>query len=854
MLRNKVTLSLSPLALLTLAACGGGAASGGGSGGGGSSFSQSKVLNFEKGPLNNALAFLDYNNNGTLDAGEPSGRTNAKGGITLTATQADYTVVGIADEQTVDASTGATLSGVTLKAPSNSTMVTPTTTLMEESGLTAAQVGKVLGLPDNVDPLTFSAFATGVDAADALAVEKASQQVMSVVNAFAAAAEGSGAKVEDAFEAALKSVAEVVKTKAANLTDSSANASDKKLDFTNTDDLALIKSKVTDEVAKNSDVNKDAFDRVTDNTLTAVKNVNTKIANVSDLTSDTTKNVFSTKQALAVQVKTASKAEATLKDSGKNTITFTDSEKVNDAAKNAAPTDISLDKTEISEDAASLIVGTLSTTDDQDGGSFTYTIAEIDGTDYASFTINQSNGELSFKNQPDYETKSSYNLTIISTDAGGKSFSKSLEIKITDANDTPTVANPIADQTFAEDTPFVFQFNSNVFADVDATDNLTYTAATDSGSGIIYNSLTFPIFTPSSRALSGTADNSKIGTYDIIITATDTQGASVSDTFKLTFTNTNDAPTVANEISDQKVIIGDSLNFKMDSNTFADVDVNDTLTYTTTTVDNVTVPSWLAFNATTQTFSGTPQDSDVGVVNLKVTATDAAGFEVSDNFKIDVVLPNTPSDIYGTTSYNESDNSLNAGNLGTVDADQESGHTYVLKTGLDSASFTLTSAGALSFVARPDYETKSSYSITVETKDADGKTYEETLKISITDSYEGFVISGSTTDRFGYSNQREGVSNLGDVNGDGFDDIIVIDVDADTSYVIYGSTGSGTDVNISDVIAGTGGFSINGTGRGVGYVNSISNAGDLNGDGYDDIIMGASEAGHTSSTEPSGEV
>jgi hypothetical protein len=34
-------------------------------------------------------------------------------------------------------------------------------------------------------PLTFNPYADGVSASDALAVEKASQQVMSVVNAFA---------------------------------------------------------------------------------------------------------------------------------------------------------------------------------------------------------------------------------------------------------------------------------------------------------------------------------------------------------------------------------------------------------------------------------------------------------------------------------------------------------------------------------------------------------------------------------------------------------------------------------------------------------------------------------------------
>jgi hypothetical protein len=54
----------------------------------------------------------------------------------------------------------------------------------------------------------------------------------------------------------------------------------------------------------------------------------------------------------------------------------------------------------------------------------------------------------------------------------------------------------------------------------------------------------------------------------------------------------------------------------------------------------------------------------------------------------------------------ESDSTLSVGNLSTVDANQGSGHKYTLVGGTDAASFTLTEAGALSFVTQPDYETK----------------------------------------------------------------------------------------------------------------------------------------------------
>lgn len=429
--RNHI-LTISPLALLTLSACGGGSGSSDGSG----SSAQTITGNIVKGPLSNALVFLDYNGNGTMDGSETSVRTDANGAFSLSATGSNYTIVALTDETTVDTSSGAVLDGVTLKAPSGASVVTPTTTLMEEGDLTAAQVAEVLNLPDDVDPLTFNPFAAGVDAADALAVEKVSQQIMTAVSSFASAAEGAGASEADAFTAALGSVIEVVKVKAENLSDETASVADKTLDFSNTTDLNLIKAEVTGKTANLSGIDADAVSALIDDTATSIKNVNDEIAKVADLDSDITKAAFSTMQALIEEVKEAAIAEAELVGSGN--ITYTDTSVVEAAAKNKAPSDIALSATSISELASSLIIGTASTTDsDQtDGVAFKYSIVEADGTDHAAFTINTETGELSLKEQPDYETKSSYKVIIKSTDEDGKSYQEEFEIGVVDERDS----------------------------------------------------------------------------------------------------------------------------------------------------------------------------------------------------------------------------------------------------------------------------------------------------------------------------------------------------------------------------------------------------------------------------------
>ena len=110
---------------------------------------------------------------------------------------------------------------------------------------------------------------------------------------------------------------------------------------------------------------------------------------------------------------------------------------------------------------------------------------------------------------------------------------------------------------------------------------------------------------------------------------------------------------------------------------------------------------------------------------------------------------------------------------------------------------------------------------------------------------DGFIIQGdAATDQAGRS-----VDSAGDINGDGFDDLIVGAPDGDDggdgageAYVIFGSGGGttefpldfdlATDINPISGAVITGPFFISATGVGV------SSAGDINGDGFDDVIVG----------------
>ena len=125
------------------------------------------------------------------------------------------------------------------------------------------------------------------------------------------------------------------------------------------------------------------------------------------------------------------------------------------------------------------------------------------------------------------------------------------------------------------------------------------------------------------------------------------------------------------------------------------------------------------------------------------------------------------------------------------------------------------------------------------------------LDLGALDGADGFRLDGiDAVDRSGTS-----VSGAGDVNGDGFADLIIGANQADPnlinsageSYVVFGKAGGFTSSIDLAALDGANGFRLDGSAASDLSGFSVSGAGDVNGDGFADLIIGANN------TDPNGD-
>ena len=226
----------------------------------------------------------------------------------------------------------------------------------------------------------------------------------------------------------------------------------------------------------------------------------------------------------------------------------------------------------------------------------------------------------------------------------------------TQLNNAPVVNSVINNKTVNEKDAFSFTFVESAFIEYNEGDHIVSYAATLADGSELPAWLSFDQAT---RTFSGTPANYDVGIISVQLSAIDVPGAEGMQVFDIEVINVNDAPELVNSIADLQAT--EDVNFELvfSENTFTDIDANDVLTYSAKLANGADLPVWLTFNKDTRTFTGLPENSDVAILDVQLTATDQSGENVSDIFVLEVVNVNDAPELVNEIPDQEIDEGYN---------------------------------------------------------------------------------------------------------------------------------------------------------------------------------------------------
>ncbi len=422
-------------------------------------------------------------------------------------------------------------------------------------------------------------------------------------------------------------------------------------------------------------------------------------------------------------------SDGSLTDTITVTITVTD---VVETPANRAPifTSGSTTTRAIAENtAAGLHIGTPVAATDADSDTLTYTLG---GTDAASFGIDATTGQLKTKAPLDYETKSTYTVTVSVSD-GSLTDTITVTINVTDVVETPANRAPAftegtsTTRSVAENTAAGAHIGAVIAATDADNDTLTYTLGGTDAASFEIDATTGQLKTKAAL------DYETKSTYTVTVTVSD---GSLTDTITVTITVTDVAETPATTGICQ---VGDVLA-PGESCTYPDTDTEFAVlssgrgqfgfftSGSSLNIRNTTINGVVYTLVAKKLASGSWEIEEIAASGTTPTPTNNAPTFTDGSSTVRSVAENTaPGEHIGTA-------------IAATDADNDT-LTYTLG-GTDAASFGIdATTGQLKTKAALDYETKSTYTVTVTVSDG-SLTDTIIVTINLTDVNETLTDTG----------------------------------------------------------------------------------------------------------------
>jgi hypothetical protein len=296
------------------------------------------------------------------------------------------------------------------------------------------------------------------------------------------------------------------------------------------------------------------------------------------------------------------------------------------------------------------------------------------------------------------------------------------------ANRAPVVNNAIPDQLFNGPGVQSYMVPANAFLDLD-NNPLTYRATLAGGADLP----AWLAFDPATRTFSGNPEGVDALPIAIRVTATDPEGKSVSDDFRLT---DSPAPAITRTLAAVTVNEGSPAT---NTGTFDDLQGHGTVTLTAslgTVARNDGAGTWSWTHTATA-------DGPAGLTTVTITATDTGGLTASTTFTLTVNNVAPTIAISGAGSSNEGATyTLMLGAL--TDPGSDTVTQYRVHWG-DGSSDTYTTAGAKTHA----YDGPATMAITVDLVDEDGTHTNRANPLSVTVNNVAPTITTFTVPTFG---------------------------------------------------------------------------------------------------------
>src|SRR6056300_593212 len=364
---------------------------------------------------------------------------------------------------------------------------------------------------------------------------------------------------------------------------------------------------------------------------------------------------------------------------------------------------------------------------DPEGSAGTYTLS---GTGSDNFSIDAS-GNITLASGLDYETATSYELTVV-VDDGTYASTEVITVNVADVNEAPSLSATVAFNAFQENTATGTIIATSSVSDPEAG-AITYSL---SGTG----SENFSVSSDGTITLASALDYETATAYAITLTASD--GAnSVSETLTINVGDINEALSLTNSMAASSFAENIAIGTTIATSSVSDPEAG-AITYSLSGAgsENFSVSS-----DGTITLASALDYETATAYAITLTASDGAN-SVSETLTINVGdINEAPSLTNSIAASSFAENIAIGTTIATSSAtDPETGAITYSLSGAGSENFSVSSDGTITLASALDYETATAYAITLTASDGANST-SNTINISVEDVIELSIALASSS-------------------------------------------------------------------------------------------------------------